>query len=576
MEPELSKNGEKVEGELSEGSIFKGPTESSLKDLTVGKLLDTQSRQNPDKVAVVSRWQGTSLTYEALHISSRKIAQRLLAHGVRPKDRVVVMAGNAIEYTQLFFAVGGIGAVFAIVNPTFTQDEALAAVEFLNPAAVFVADKIGYRKNATLLKQLAKHPEYAPLVVQLGTTEKVCENILTWSEFSQGELNASTSDLLEQSWAVGTSSDTICIQFTSGTTGPRKAAMVSHGNLLNNAFLVGERLEIVASDVICGCAPLFHCFGLVCGLLLTLMYGSTIVLPSDVFLADATLEALAENKCTVIHAVSSMLQAILDLPNMKSQSSKVSLRTGIIAGSSFSKNLLVQLSANFGLKDLAYGYGMTELSCIAFLTTPSKVSLFDNNTSVGTVMSHAYAKVVDSNLSTLPPGSSGELLVSGYSVFQGYYKNPEKTNEAIIKDSQGREWLRTGDLVTIDTLGRCTIIGRVKDMIKRGGENIFPSDIEQVLESHPGIKAAAVIGVQDPYWGEIVGAFVQRNQGFEIDEKGLKSWLRTRIAPHKVPERYFWIGEGSGLPDSLPVNATGKIEKVKLRDIANSLVTVRA
>jgi acyl-CoA synthetase (AMP-forming)/AMP-acid ligase II len=244
--------------------------------------------------------------------------------------------------------------------------------------------------------------------------------------------------------------------------------------------------------------------------------------------------------------------------------------------------------------------GMTELSCISFMTTPSNVSLLDNHSSVGTLLPHTSAKVVDSDLNNLPPGVCGELLVSGYLVFQGYYSNPEKTEEAVMRDYQGRQWLRTGDLVTLSAAGECTVIGRVKDMIKRGksncplgvtrskcdgnwrfqltpgGENIFPGDVEKALELHPDIAAAAVIGIPDAYWGETVGAFVQRTQNSksetEIGRKDVKIWLRNRIAPHKVPEYFFWIGEGQGVPDELPVNATGKIVKKELRAIAGGLV----
>ncbi|KAL9636858.1 MAG: hypothetical protein Q9164_002562 [Protoblastenia rupestris] len=534
-----------------EGLIFEGPTSLPLRGVNIGQLLDEQRGQYAAKVAAVSRWQGISLTYQTLHSSSRDIAQSLLIHGVRPKDRVVVLAGNTIQFAQLFFAVGGIGATFAIINPTFTAEEVVTAVDFLDPVAIFVADRIGYRKNTSLLTELTKRREHVSLIVQLVTVKKASANVLTWDEFLQKKPSDVQSTLLAQYWAQGDLNDILCIQFTSGTTGPRKAAMLSYGNLLNNALLVGQRLDLTSDDVVCCCSPVFHCFGLVCGVLSAIMYGGTAVLPSDIFVADASLQALSEERCTVIHAVPAMFQALLDHPDTKKHSPKICLRTGIIAGSSLSRTLLSRLSAEFGFRGLAYGY-------------------------VGTVMPHTSAKVVDSDLKTLPPGSSGELLVSGYSVFQGYYKNPDKSEEALVRDSQGRQWLRTGDLGIITTAGRCTIIGRVKDMIKRGGENIFPGDIEKVLELHPEIAAAAVVGIPDTYWGEIVGAFIHRATNSKpetgIGKKDLKIWLRNRIAPHKVPEHFFWIGEGAGIPDKLPVNATGKIVKMELRAIASGLV----
>jgi acyl-CoA synthetase (AMP-forming)/AMP-acid ligase II len=247
-----------------------------------------------------------------------------------------------------------------------------------------------------------------------------------------------------------------------------RADSICKSNLINNALLVGHRLGFTAKDTVLCCSPISHCFGLVCGILAAIVCGGTVVLPSDVFVAEASLRALTEDKCTVVHAVPTMFQAILDHPEVTKHAPHVCLRTGIIAGSSLSRTLLARLEEVFGFTGLAYGYGMTELSCIVFLTDPTQVSLARAHTSVGTVMPVTAARVVDENMNILPPGRPGELVVSGYLIFQGYYKNQEKTAEALIKDSEGRTWLRTGDLVTIDASGRCTITGRMKDMIKRG------------------------------------------------------------------------------------------------------------
>lgn len=239
-------------------------------------------------------------------------------------------------------------------------------------------------------------------------------------------------------------------------------------NLLNNALLVGHRLHFSADDVVLCCSPVFHCFGLVCGVLAALVYGGTTVLPSDVFVAEASLRALSEDKCTIVHAVPTMFQAMLDHPDISKHAPHACLRTGIVAGSNLSTTLLSRLEEVLNFTGLAYGYGMTELSCIVFLTDPNEVRLVNEHTSVGKVMPWTTARVVDENMNTLPPGTPGELVVSGYLAFKGYYKNPEKTADTLITDTESRTWLRTGDLVTIDAAGRCTITGRVKDMIKRG------------------------------------------------------------------------------------------------------------
>ncbi|KAL4789630.1 hypothetical protein BDV19DRAFT_394887 [Aspergillus venezuelensis] len=549
--------------------------EITLTTLNTAQLLEQQYGQYPNKEAILSKWQGVSLTYEILYKTTREIAANLLRHGVRPGDRVVVLAGNSLEYVQLFFAVSAIGAVFTIINPTFTTDEIVPTIEFVEPTAIFVVDRIGYRKYGPLIADIAKRRRATSLIVQLGSSPTV-EGVRSWEEFLRPESEGGAVQnptLVASYWGKSHPNDPMCIQFTSGTTGARKAAMLSHSNLLNNALFVGHRLRLTSYDKILCCSPVFHCFGLVCGVLAAIIYGGTAVLPSDVFIAEASLRALSEGQCTIVHAVAAMFQAMLDHPDVGKHAPHVRLRTGIIAGSSLSPTLLARLGNVFGFTGLAYGYGMTELSCIVFLTDPSEVSLVKEHTSVGKVMPLTASKVVDESLNTLQPGTAGELLVSGYLVFQGYYKNPAKTAEALVKDSEGRVWLRTGDLVTIDEAGRCTITGRVKDMIKRGGENIFPGDIEPILESHSDITACAVVGVPDAYWGEIIVAFIQGTKearcGPTLQKKALKLWLRHRLAPHKVPEHFFVLGSGGDIPDEMPINATGKVLKRELRDIAS-------
>lgn len=237
---------------------------------------------------------------------------------------------------------------------------------------------------------------------------------------------------------------------------------------MENAVLAADRLEIVPEDVLCCCVPVAHCFGLVCGLLMPMVSGITTVLPSDVFIADSTLQTISDHGCTVMHGVSAMFLAMLDHPDANDYLPNIRLRTGIIAGSAIPGDLLKTLQSNYGFSGLAYAYGMTELSCLVFLTSPSIKSLTEGPTSVGLPMPNTSVKIVDPELKIVPADTVGELLVSGYLVFQGYYKNPVKTKEAVVHDQDGRAWLRTGDLAKIDSAGRCTIIGRVKDMIKRG------------------------------------------------------------------------------------------------------------
>ncbi|KAK9770545.1 putative Amp dependent CoA ligase [Seiridium cardinale] len=554
-------------------------------NMSTTDVLDNQRRKRPEKPAVISKWQGATFSYQKLYETSQDIAASLLAHGVRAADRVMVLAGNSVEYVQLFFAVGGIGAIFAILNPTFTTEETLAAVDFLNPRAIFISERIGYRKNHDLVAALTNKPAHTKLlVVQVGNAGRSLQGVLSWNEFIQNRPDSATA--LDEHWGKNDPDEALCLQFTSGTTGARKGALLTHRNLINNAFLVGNRLSFSVDDILACCPPLFHCFGLVCGVLATITHGATVILPSEVFNADASLRAVTEDACTVINAVPTMFQAMLDQSQGTGlDTSGFRLRTGIIAGSSLSETLLQRLDGEFGLRGLAYAFGMTELSAVSFMTSPTQVSLLEERSSVGTLLPHTSAKVVDSDLLALPPGSRGELLVAGDLVFKGYYRDPEKTGNAVAIDTQGRRWLRTGDIVELSSSGSCTVVGRTKDMIKRGGENIAPRDIESVLELHPAIEAAAVVGVPNARWGEDVCAFVQRKQDDNTNQDshqaelqgklntgGIKTWLRKQIAPHKVPQYVFWVGEDAGVPERLPVNSSGKVLKRELSSIATSLV----
>ncbi|KAI9147512.1 putative acyl-CoA synthetase YngI [Paramyrothecium foliicola] len=561
------------------GVVFEGPSTQTLQNVNIAQLIRLQQSKTPEKEAVVSTFQDQRLTYSALHSSSFGIARRLYSNGVRPGHHVLVVAGNIIEYVQLLVAVGGLGAVFCIANPTFTAEEILAAIDFLEPTAIFVANRIGYRNNTSLLSRIVEEKPGSPLVVQIGDTSTQAGGILNWREFLSQDVQPSEDEFSQRHWAQVCPEATLCIQFTSGTTGPRKAAMASNQNLINNASSIASRLGLKDED----------------RLLAAFSIGAKAVLPSDVFVASDTLKAASDERCTAILAVPTMLQALLDHPDATQYAKGMRLRTGINAGQTMSKDLALRLAEKFGLNRLGFAYGklvtsitvasltgfclgMTEASCIVFMTEPEKVSLADDNTSVGYAMPHTFVAAVDDHLQVLPPGSQGELLVSGYAVFQGYYKNPGKTAETLVKDNDGRTWLRTGDLVMFDPSGRCMITGRVKDMIKKGGENIFPADIEKALEQHPDIESVAVVGIQDHNWGENVGAFIKRRpeaRGHKsLGKRELRLWLRNRLAALKMPEHVFLIGEGSGVPEEFPTNHTGKLLKAELRGIAERLVAV--
>ncbi|RWA11887.1 hypothetical protein EKO27_g3187 [Xylaria grammica] len=475
-------------GEQRRNSDFNGTAEPSVRECNIGQLLDRASSKHPGKLALVSRWQGQRLSYEQLQTSCHAVARDLVSLDVRPGDRVMVLAGNSVQFVQLFLAVGAIGAIFSVLNPASTTEEVMSAIELLEPKCIFIADRVGYRQNATLLGTLQQQSTSLWKLVVLSEGASLRESIAMHGGTCPRTIDRELSDDAT-GWATADPNKALCIQFTS-------------------------------------------------------------VLPSDVFIAEDSLEAISVERCTVIHAVPTMFRAMVDHPDAEKHLIVDTLRTGIVAGSKLSRSFVSEVIPNMRIKSLAYGY-------------------------VGTALPHAAVRVVNDDMVTLPSGSSGELLVSGSFVFLGYYKNSKATEKTRITDSKGVTWVKTGDTVCLDTQGHCTITGRVKDMIKRGGENIFPGDIEDVLQQHPCIDIAAVVGVPDEKWGERVVAFIQCYQiqgskGFS-NPKELKVWLRGRLAPHKFPAQFYFLGEGEGVPASLPRNFSGKLLKSELQRIAERL-----
>ncbi|GIK05041.1 acyl-CoA synthetase member 2 mitochondrial [Aspergillus viridinutans] len=364
--------------------------------------------------------------------------------------------------------------------------------------------------------------------------------------------------------------EVVNFQFTSGTTGVPKAAMLSHFNLINNGRFIGERLNLTADDVVCCPPPLFHCFGLVAGMLAAFIHGSTTVLPHRDFDARAVIDAVVAERCTVLHGVPTMFAAILQDLHQTGIEIRT-LRTGIMAGSKVPPSLLREVHEKLGYRDIAITYGMTETSPASFMTKSSDTEL-QKMESVGAALPHVRAKVVDGHNRVLPRGSRGELCVSGYLLQQGYYKNPEKTAEAMICDAQGILWMHTGDEALIDEQGYCQITGRLKDIIIRGGENIYPLEIEERLMLHPAIEQASVVGVKDEKYGESVCAFLQSRAGHDRPSlTEVKDWVRRGLGRHKAPEFICWVGPHDRI-SQYPATGSGKIRKDILREMGNEMV----
>jgi acyl-CoA synthetase (AMP-forming)/AMP-acid ligase II len=447
-------------------SILHGPTDTPLVDLTLGEVLDLQCLHYGTQEALVIPWTGARWTYNELNHQSRLVAKALLNMGIGVGDRVGIMAGNCEQYAAVFFGATRIGAILVILNNTYTPTEAQYALDFSDCKILFTTKHIGRLDNTPLLTRLATCTD-RPLQLVLLRGEPSPHTTPYTSVLAAGA-RIPTSHLHTAEHRV--LPHLVCnLQFTSGTTGLPKAAMLTHHNIVNNARFIGDRMRLSPSDILCCPPPLFHCFGLVLGLLSVLTHGSRIVYPSETFDAHATLHALLSESCTAVHGVPAMFDTLLSLPEAQSLSpSNLHLRTGIIAGAPVPRHLMELLISKLGMTEFTSSYGLTEASptCFnAFTDDPVSVRL----STVGTLMPHAHAKIVDRDGCVVPIGQKGELCIGGYQLQAGYWNNSEKTAEVMVRDASGVLWLHTGDEAVFDEKGYCSITGRFKDIIIRGG-----------------------------------------------------------------------------------------------------------
>jgi fatty-acyl-CoA synthase len=524
-----------------------GPTTPPLLEQTIGENLRASAARFAEREALVSRHEGVRLTYAQLDAEVDRLARGLLAAGIEAGDRVGIWSPNCSGWTLLQYATARVGAILVNVNPAYRTHELAYALK-----------QSGCRMLVSA--RSFKTSDYVAMVDEVRGDAPALDRVVwlddpSWEELL-GAADGVPAEALAAREATLAPGDPINIQYTSGTTGAPKGATLTHRNILNNGYMVGEGCRYTEEDRICIPVPFYHCFGMVMGNLGATTHGACMVIPAPSFEAEATLAAVAEEHCTSLYGVPTMFIAMLDHPGF-ADFDLGSLRTGIMAGSPCPVEVMKRVIAEMHMGEVTICYGMTETSPVSTQTAADD-PLDKRVGTVGRVHPHVEVRVADpATGETVPRGEPGELCTRGYSVMRGYWEDPERTAEAV--DAEG--WMHTGDLATMDDEGYLNIVGRIKDMVIRGGENVYPREIEEFLFTHPDVADVHVIGVPDERFGEELMAWVVLRGGATTGPEDLREFCKGRIAHYKVP-RYVKV------VDEFPMTVTGKVQKFKMREVA--------
>ncbi|TMP25665.1 AMP-binding protein [Pseudoalteromonas rubra] len=547
-------------------SYHRGASDTPLLEQTIGGYLERIVEQFGDHEAIVVCHQQQRLNYREYLARIDELAAALLHCGIQPGDRVGLWSPNNLEWSLVQFATARIGAIMVCLNPAYRPAELEFALNNVGCKMLIMASQFKHSNYVDMLKELAPGLEdcsfgdlYAPrlpdlthVVVIPQPGESAPPGLFDFKRL----LTLASEQDYDTLRTIGprlNPNDAINIQFTSGTTGNPKGAALTHRNILNNANLVAQAMQLTERDRLCIPVPLYHCFGMVLGNLVCLSQGACAVFPNDAFDPLLTLQTIEAEQCTALHGVPTMFIAQLEHEQFN-QFDLSSLRTGVMAGATCPEKVMRDVQTKMHMTDILIGYGQTECSPINHITDVS-APLVKRVTTVGRAIAHTEVKIVDESGELTPKGVPGEVCARGYSVMLGYWQDDTKTQATIDADG----WLHSGDLGVMDDEGYVAIVGRIKDMIIRGGENIYPREIEEVLYHHPDIQDAAVFGIHDEKYGEEVCAWLQLKPGHYIDEETVRDYLKDKLSYFKVPKHIRIV-------DTYPMTVTGKLQKFKMRE----------
>ena len=550
--------------ELSELAYVHGTSETSLIGATIGCLFDETVKHWRNRDALVVPFQNVRWTYGELQQRVNALAAGFVAMGLETGDRLGIWSPNNSEWILTQFATAKAGLILVNINPAYRLTELQYALNKTGCKALVFASHLRSSNFFEMLQELLPNlASYRPGHIQANSAPELrwlirlddepCDGVINFSSVSALARETHHLQLLKLKNELQFD-DPINIQFTSGTTGTPKAATLTHHNIFNNAYFVGKRMALTADDRVCISVPMYHCFGMVLGSLCCVAHGAAVVFAAQGFDAHATLQTIDSERCTAVHGVPTMFIAMLDDPEFTTFDLSC-LRTGIMAGAPCPQELMKRVMSLMHLGQITIAYGMTETGPVSFQTSVSD-SVRRRVQTVGSVLPHIEIKIVGQDKHIVSRGTAGELLTRGYCVMPGYWDDQKKTDAAI--DNAG--WIASGDIAVIDQQGYCQIVGRSKDMLIRGGENIFPREIEDFLYQHPKIDQVQVIGVPDAKYGEEICAWIRLHQGESATEDEIKLFCKGKIAHFKIPRYILFVEE-------FPMTVTGKVQKYVMREI---------